>query len=334
MILVTGATGILGAHLLLNLLKLDQKVVAIYRNISSIEKTKKIFSFYVSDYQFFFDKIIWRQADITNYFDVIESFEGVDQIYHCAAHVSIQNHNKDRFYQTNVVGTANIVNASLEKNIHKLCYVSSIATISLNTTGLTSEENFINPEQASTYYSLTKYYAELEVWRGIKEGLNAVIVNPSVIVAPYLLNSNGIRFLKYFYKRGIKHHTCGKKGYISVYDLVEVMQKLMDSNISDERFLVSSENLSFKTLFFYFNKITKKKIKSKKLSVSMLNFLRYLNILFTFGKPIINKVLISYAINDELYTSKKLFSKISIDFEPIEKTMNKILALYKQKYLL
>lgn len=332
MILVTGATGILGAHLLLDLLKHEKKVVAIFRNFSSIEKTKKIFSFYILDYQELFDKIIWRQADISNYFDVLDSFDGITHVYHCAAHVSFKNKNKELFFRTNVQGTENIVNASLEKNIHKLCYVSSIATIALNSTGLTTEENFINPEQATTYYSLTKYYAELEVWRGIKEGLNAVILNPSVIVAPYLLDRNSVKFLKYFTKKGVKFHTCGKKGFISVYNLTEVMQKLMNSTISNGRFIVSSENLSFKTLIYYTNKLFDKKITSKKISVSMLNFLRFINSILSLGKPLINKVFIRYLINDELYTSDKLFSKISIDIEPIENTISKIITIYKENY--
>jgi len=332
MILVTGATGTVGSHLLLELLKTEHKIVAITRNIASIEKTKKIFSFYSNDYQALFEHIIWRKADISNYFDVLEAFNGINKVYHCAAYVSFKNNNKDLFFQTNVTGTKNIVNASLNKNIDKLCHVSSIATVAFNPEGLTSEKNYINPDQATTNYALTKYYAELEIWRGIKEGLNAVIVNPSVIVAPYLLNKKSTKIINYLFKKGIKYHTCGKKGYISIYDLVEIMQKLMNSNISNDRFLVSSENLSFKTLIFYVNNILNKNISSKKLSVYTLNFLKLINSIISFGKPLVNKTLIHYAINDELYTSEKIISTINVNFEPIKETLKKIIKIYKNNH--
>lgn len=332
MILVTGATGILGAHLLYELLKKNDKVVATYRNKNSIEKTKKIFSFYNNNVSELLEKITWRKVDVSNYFEVFESFEDVTHVYHCAAYVGFKNSNREAFFNTNVEGTKNIVDACLTYNVEKLCHVSSIATIKLNDEGLTTEKEFIDPEQAKTNYSLTKYYAELEVWRGIKEGLNAVIVNPSVIIAPYLLNKTAPKWLKKFHQKGLKYHTCGKKGYISVYDLVSVMQKLMASEISGERFLISSENSSFKTLINIFNKLSNNNLKSKKLSLGFLNLIRYVNTIFSFGNPLINKVLIEYAINDELYTSEKLLSTIDFKFESIETTMQRVLKIYKAHY--
>jgi len=332
MILITGATGTLGSHLLFDLLKTEKTIIALKRTNSNLNKVKKIFSFYTNDVDAFFKRIIWKNADITNYFDVLEAMQNIKMIYHCAAYVSFKNKNKQKYLDTNQLGTANVVNAALQNKVNKLCFVSSIAAIGNNPNGLTTEEDTLNPEQINNYYSLSKYYGEIEVWRGTQEGLNAIIVNPSIIVAPYLLNNFQTKIFKLFAQKGIKHFTCGKKGFVSVYNLVEIMQILMNSDISNERFIISNENLSFKTIISYFNTYFSKPLPTKKLTTQKLNLLRLLNNIFTLGNPTINKCIIHYAINDALYSSNKFLSQINYNFNSIEQTFNTIFNIYKKNF--
>ena len=232
MILVTGATGNLGAHLLLKLIAQNENnIVALKRKTSNIDKVKRIFGLYSNTPELLFDKIKWINADITDIVSLNDAFVDIDTVYHCAAIISLGNKNYVKSYDTNVKGTANIVNLCLEHNVKKLCHVSSIAAIGANDNGLTSEKDMLSPEETYSFYALTKYYGEMEVYRGIEEGLNAVIVNPAVILAPYSMNKTAGFFLKFFLKRKIKYYTCGKKGYIDVNDLADIMIKLTKSSI-------------------------------------------------------------------------------------------------------
>lgn len=328
MILVTGATGTLGSHLLYYLLQTNEKIVALKRISSNLDNVKKTFSFYTQKPDILFDKIIWRDADITNFVSLENVFDDIDEIYHCAAYVSFSNQNQKFYYDTNVIGTRNIVNLALEFNIKKLCYVSSIAALGVNKNDQTTETDLLNLDETKSYYSISKYYAELEVWRAINEGLNAVIVNPSIILAPYIFDKKNSIYIKLILNKGIKYYTCGKKGYVDVFDVVETMTKLMNQNIFGDRFIISSENISFKYIFIYINKALGKNSKQKKVSKRTLIFLKYLLKILTFNKSPLNDLLIYYATNDELYSNKKILSSINHDFKKIKQSISEIISIY------
>ena len=331
MILITGATGNLGAHLAFHLLKKHDRIIAIKRKSSNLDTIKKIFSYYSDSSETILKKIDWFDADLSDIVSLNEAFENIDIVYHCAARISMNNKNYSKSYETNVKGTANIVNLSLQYKIKKLCHVSSIAAIGVNTDKLTTEEDHLNPEETRSVYSLTKYYSEMEVWRGIEEGLNAVIVNPSVILAPYILNKTASFFLNYFLKRRIKYFTYGKKGYIDVNDLSKIMISLIESNISSERFLINAENLSFKQIIDYINSFNNKEETNKELSKFQLNLLRVLMSIFTLGRPPLTKQIIHYLLNDDIYSNEKLLNTIDFKFTPVKQTINNMLNIYTKK---
>ena len=331
MILITGATGNLGAHLAFHLLKKHDRIVAIKRKSSKLDTIEKIFSFYSDSYKTILKKIDWYDADLSDIVSLNEAFENVDIVYHCAARISMNNKNYSKSYETNVKGTANIVNLSLQHKIKKLCHVSSIAAIGFKDGDLTTEEDHLNPEETSSVYSLTKYYSEMEVWRGIEEGLNAVIVNPSIILAPYILNKTTSFFLNYFLKRRFKYFTCGKKGYIDVNDLSKIMISLVESNISKERFLINAENLSFKQIIDYANGYKNNGESNKELTKLPLNLLRILMSIVTFGRPPLTKQIIHYLLTDDIYSNKKLLNIIDFKFTPIKQSINNILNIYTKK---
>ncbi|WP_299890384.1 NAD-dependent epimerase/dehydratase family protein [uncultured Lacinutrix sp.] len=247
MILVTGGTGMVGAHLLYKLLNEEQNIRAIYRNKKKFEIVKRIFSYYNDNTEALFNKIEWILADLNDIPSLNDAFKDVTHVYHCAAFVSFE---PDKFYllkKTNIEGTANIVNLCLANKTQKLCYVSSIAAIgsSKNNEPITEETDW-NPEKDNSVYAITKYGAEMEVWRGTQEGLNAVIVNPGIILGPGIWKYGSGGLFTRIYK-GLPFYTKGVTGYVSVNDVVNAMIGIMQSHIINERFILVSENLSFET---------------------------------------------------------------------------------------
>lgn len=258
-VLVTGGTGLVGSHLLYRLVKDGCKVRATYRLSSQIEKCKMLFAFYKAD-EALFQQIEWVQADVTDYFSIADAVEGVDFVYHAAAFVTFDPKRKHEMLEINEEGTANVVNACLEKGTKKLCYVSSIATLGSPVNGsLIDEETSWQSDEAHSAYSQSKFRAEMQVWRGIKEGLNAVMVNPGVIIGPgELSRSSGALMARI--KRGMNFYTVGSTGYVDVRDVVNAMVLLMQSDISDERFVLVAENLSFQKFIVRAAEIFKSKV--------------------------------------------------------------------------
>lgn len=251
MILVTGGTGLVGAHLLLHLIESrsigSENVRAIYRNAQSIEKTKTLFNLYKkSD---LFDTIEWLQADITDVPSLEKAFIGIDYVYHCAALISFDPKDEDVIRKTNIEGTANIVNFCIANTIKKLCFVSSIAALG----DLAPHESFItektewNPEKPHSDYAISKYGAEMEIWRGQQEGLDVIIVNPGVILGPsFREQGSGQLFTKV--KNGLQFYTLGSTGFVAVTDVVRIAYQLMQSEIKNERFTLIAENSVFRDI--------------------------------------------------------------------------------------
>ncbi|OFX62324.1 MAG: hypothetical protein A2046_07355 [Bacteroidetes bacterium GWA2_30_7] len=249
MILVTGGTGLLGSHLLFDLLKSNDKIIAIKRENSSLSNVKHVFNLYSKNADELLKKIEWRNADLCDYESIYVALNGVNKVYHCAAMVSYNKSDRNALYENNVVGTANIVNASLEKGIKKLCYTSSIAALGVtNDNSLITEKTYWDDSGQSSNYSISKYFAEIEVWRGIAEGLNSVIVNPSIILGSGI-GSTSTNKLFDLVRKGLKYYTKGGTGFVDVRDVSNAMILLMESDICAESYIVNSENLSWKDFF-------------------------------------------------------------------------------------
>lgn len=248
MILVTGGTGLVGAHLLLHLIENEEKVQAIYRNIDSIQKTKNLFVLYKKEA--LFEKINWIQADIIDVPSLEIAFENVDYVYHCAALISFDPKDEDLLRKTNIEGTANIVNFCLANSVKKLCHISSIAALGdlAANEKITTEATEWNPEKYHSDYAISKYGAEMEIWRGQQEGLNTVIVNPGIIIGPgFWEQGSGLLFKKI--KNGFSFYTKGTTGIIAVPDVVRIARDLMNGNFSNEKFILISENIVLQDLF-------------------------------------------------------------------------------------
>lgn len=248
MIFVTGSTGLVGSHLLFRLVKNGKSPIALKRPFSDLTKTKNVFSYYEKVPSDLFEKIKWVDGDILDGNLLIDQLKDIHEVYHCAAAVSFQSSDKNALTDTNVIGTTNIVNACLENKINKLVHVSSIGTLGrADASGIVTEETYWNNKRTSAY-STSKYKAEMEVWRGIAEGLNAVIVNPSIILGPGNWQDGSSKLFTTVFN-GLKFYTTGTNGFVDVRDVANIMIRLMESNINGERFILNSENISYKDLF-------------------------------------------------------------------------------------
>ncbi|MDM1367762.1 NAD-dependent epimerase/dehydratase family protein [Myroides marinus] len=317
MILVTGGTGLVGAHLLLHLLQSEDAVRAIYRNEESIKKTKAFFA--LNNQAKLFLKIEWVKADLIDVPALEVAFKDVDYVYHCAALVSFEPKDEKQLRKTNIEGTANIVNLSIAFNIKKLCYVSSIAALgeTLAKDKVITETTDWNPELYHGDYAITKYGAEMEVWRGTQEGLDVIIVNPGIIFGRgFGYEGSGAFFQKI--KKDFPFYTKGIAGIVGVNDVVNAMYMLMNSEVKNERFALVSDNISYQELINYIADLIGKKHPSIKVSrtSSVLawkldNFVS----LITRKKRSFTRSLAQASHSKYIYDCSKIKNTISFEFE-------------------
>lgn len=330
MILVTGGTGLLGGHLLYTLVKAGQSPKALKRLSSDIQKTKKIFSYYSEDYKKLFSKIEWVDGDVLDYNSLLEAMQGIEYVYHCAATVSFQSDDKTTLVQTNVQGTENIVNAALQSKVKKLVHVSSIGALGrAGSDGVTTENSEWNSKKTSVY-SNSKYLAEMEVWRGIAEGLNAVIISPSIILGPGNWDSGSAKLFTTMHN-GLKFYSIGSNGFVDVEDVTKVMVLLMESNISGERFILNSENIFYKQLFEWMAKalkVPKPKYKAGKFLSGVGWRLLRAKGMFTGTKSTITKETAETANQFYNYSNDKIKKAIGFEFMPVKESISKNAKLF------
>lgn len=249
MILVTGATGLLGSHLLIQLTEQGETCRALYRNKAKIDDVHRLFHFYFQEKaQEKWNYIEWVHCDLLDLSSLESAMSEVSHVYHCAALVSFFKADFEACIQNNRIATANVVNFSLRNKVQKLCYVSSTAAVGVNSKGTSTEANKWEPGSEVSGYSVSKFLAEKEVWRGIEEGLNAVIINPCVIFGPGDWNSSSLAIFKAA-KKGMPFFPPGSNAIVDARDVAYAMFQLMKSNISKERFLCVGPNLTFNELF-------------------------------------------------------------------------------------
>jgi nucleoside-diphosphate-sugar epimerase len=330
MILVTGGTGMVGAHLLFRLVSNGEKVKALKRNSSDIQKTKKTFSYYSENFESLFNEIEWVDGDILDYQSILDCMEGVDFVFHVAATVSFQSGDKNSLVKTNVLGTENIVNAGLEMKVKKLLHVSSIGSLGrAGTDGVVTEDSQWNAKKTSAY-STSKFQAEMEVWRGIAEGLNAVIINPSIILGPANWNTGSSKLFSTMYD-GLKFYSTGTNGFVDVEDVVSAMILLMNSEISGERFIINSENISYKDLFYWMAEglnVKPPKYEAGRFLSEIAWRLLFVKGLISGKKSSITKETAVTANQTYNYSNEKIKGKIRINFMSVKKSLMKNSKLF------
>jgi nucleoside-diphosphate-sugar epimerase len=325
MIFVTGATGLVGSHLMLELLRSGQAVRAIRRPSGDTGMLKKVFHLYSDEPEELFSRIEWIEGDITDIFALEDGMEGVDAVYHCAALVSFLPEDRNRLMQINTVGTANVVNAALEKKVRKLCHVSSIAALGRpeNMADVIDENLVWKTSRHNSVYAISKYGAEREVWRGTAEGLDAVIVNPSIILGVAGPTQGSSRIFNTVWK-GLKFYPPGKNGFVDVRDVARAMVLLMKSDINNERFILSAENLEYIRLFEMMASAMGKQAPTVKVS-PLLSGLAWrvekVRSMITGVKPLITPETAHTAVQRYEYSGEKIKNALGFAFTPLEETV-------------
>lgn len=327
MILVTGGTGLVGAHLLYRLISKNEEVKAIYRSENKLEIVKKIFSYYGDDTLPLYEKIEWIKADLLDIPSLKIAFENVNRVYHCAAFVSYEPDKYQLLRKTNIEGTANMVNLSIDFKVNKFAYVSSIAAVgdTINGEPITEGTPW-NSEADNSVYAITKYGAEMEIWRAVQEGLNAVIINPGFIVGSGIWRYGSGSIFKRVYT-GLPYFTKGSVGYISIDDVVDTLIALMESDIKNERFILVAESWTYKKFLQTVAMELKVSPPKKMAKTWLLQIgwrLDWLRHKLTGKRRGLTRHLATILESNSSYNSEKIKHSLNIQFKPIDESIRSV----------
>lgn len=316
MILVTGATGFLGSELAMQLVKQDTLIRCTRRTNSVIPKILIPFQ----------KQIEWVEADMTDIFALEDALKGITQVFHCAAWVSLKQADKKPMINTNVTGTANLVNLCMQNHI-RLVHVSSIAAIGLAKPGdLVTENHHLDQATETDGYAISKLESEMEVWRGIAEGLDAVIVNPSIIIGANA-GTQGSGQLFETVRKGLKFYTSGSSGLVDVEDVARCMIGLMNSDRHAERYIISAENRDYKQLTAEIAQGFGIKPPANHANVWMMGLAwrgAKLAAALTGKDPAIDKISAQAASMTRNYDNSKIKKAIGIEFKPVSVSIKEI----------
>ena len=238
MVFITGGTGFIGAYIIKNLVEKGIAVRAIRRSAA--------LPFYIS--KAVFEKVEWVQCDVLDVVGLDEAMQGVEAVVHSAAVVSFYGADRERMYQTNIEGTANVVNAALANNVERFIHVSSVAALGRGAAGeLVTEDHKWEEGKATTHYGITKRLAELQAWRGFAEGLEGVVLNPSTVLGFGNWHQSSCAIFKHAYD-GFPWYPTGVNGFVGVEDVAEAAVQLLQSGLHQKRFIISAENWPFQQL--------------------------------------------------------------------------------------
>lgn len=321
MVLVTGGAGLLGKELISQLLSAGKEVTAIYNKTPLNDIAYK--------------GVKLKKCDILDVIELEEAMDGIDELYHCAGKVSFAPGQVDQLYKINVEGTANIVNAALDAGVKKMVHVSSVAALGRIRENETINENMQWTEETSnSKYGQSKFMGEMEVWRGISEGLNAVIVNPTIIFGDGNWEDSSTKIFKSVYNE-FPWYTEGTTGFVDVKDVARAMILLMKSGISSERFIISAENKSYKEIFDKIADAFNKKRPSKKVTPFLASFMwRWESIKskFTNTVPLVTKETAATAMAKVQFDNSKLKKYFpSFQYSSLDQTIETTCRALQQK---
>lgn len=330
MIFITGCTGLLGSHLVAEIVKGQKsedksQIKLLCRENSDLSLLKNVLSRY--NFDEIPNNIEFVYGDVLDYDVLEEAMRDVDEVYHCAAVVSFDASDKNSLMRVNVEGTKNMVNAALQCGVKKFCHVSSIAALGRALEGETIDEN--SPwthSKNNSVYSNSKHEGEMEVWRGIAEGLNATIVNPSLILGAGKWDSSSCELFNAIAK-GFPFYTTGINGFVDVKDVARAMIMLMENNKFGQRYCLNGALISYQDLF----KLMADNFKVKAPYIKVGKFLSEIawRVFWLIGKikgkkPLITKETARTATRKYSYSSAKITKELNFTFTPIEESVREI----------
>lgn len=321
-ILVTGGTGFLGSYIIKQLIENGYSVRAIRRS----SKTPHWISSAI------FEKVEWLEGDVLDVVALEDAMDGVDTVIHSAAVVSLSKKYRAEMYKINVEGTANVVNVALEKNIKRFIHISSVAALGRTVDGgHVNEEKKWEESKVNTHYAISKFKAELQAWRGLNEGLEGVILNPSTILGYGDWNSSSCAIFKNIYN-GFDWYMQGINGFVDVEDVAKATILLMESNITEQRYIINADSWSFKNLQETIADSFNKKKPSKKATPFILGFawrLEKLKSFFTGKSPLLTRDGVKIAQSQTRFENQKILNALpGFSFTPLESTIKNACSRY------
>jgi len=330
---VTGATGLVGSHVVYSLLLQNKEVVVLHRAQSNKEAILKVFSYYNKDPEALFSKIIWQEVDLLDGTELYSILPGVDIIMHCAATVSFNPRDFQSTVIDNTKSTANVVNAALVTKVKKLIHVSSVAAL-----GRKPGENHLNENsfwiesEANSNYAIGKHAAEMEVWRGREEGLAVAIVSPTIILGPGNWSQGSAALIKNI-AEGFNYYTKGINGFVDVRDVATIMLRLASEEIEGERFVLVSENRSYQEVFALMADalgVKGPQIEVKPWMSALAWRWEALKSRITGKSPLITKETARTSLGEYYYENDKVKKVLDYRFIPIEKSVKDVANFYQK----
>lgn len=331
--LVTGATGIVGSHVLLECAARGP-VRALCRRHSDRSIVERVFRHYRTDADTLLTAIEWVEADLLDVDGLNNAMRGVREVYHTAALVSFAPGDDDLMLRVNVTGTANVVNAALEQGVKRLCHVSSTAAIGDAPAGMSrTETSPWNDDKRTSVYSRSKYAAELEVQRGIAEGLDSVIVNPCVVIGPGVHGRSSMTLVDRL-RKGTSFYPPGSNAIVDARDVARCMLALMEKAPTGERYLLVGENISYQRLFTLFTAAFGLPAPKKRIQPWMLNIgwrLEHLRSLLIGSRPFITRATAHSALNQRSYGADKVRTLLGHPFISAEESVTNVVEFLKRE---
>lgn len=333
MILVTGGTGLVGAHLLRHLVENDsRKIRATYRSEPSLEMTRRIFAYTLDNVEEAMSKIEWVEADLFDDIDIREAMSGIEVIFHCAAMVSFQSSDADALLNGNPKMTELLVNAAVYEGVESFIHVSSVAALGkAENGGVTDENTEWKDSPNNSVYAKSKYASELQVWRGMEEGLNVGIVNPSIILGPGPWTTGSSKFFHTFHN-GFKFYTEGVTGFVDVRDVVECLVQIEAQKAFGKRYLAVGENVVYKQLFDWITTAYKVKaphISPPKWMMSLLWRAEWVRSKITGAAPLVTKETTHTSQSIRRFSHERAERELGIQFRSIESVVKEYCQLYE-----
>ena len=324
MLLVTGASGFVGQHLVRQLSGQGKQVRALYNTHAPSEELRQL------------PRAEWMQCDLLDVYAVEEAMQGITSLYHCAAIVSFDPARSKEMLHFNRESTANIVNQALEQQIDKMVHLSSVAAIGRSgAIKETTEEEEWGESNYNSAYGLSKYLAENEVWRGIGEGLNAVIINPGIILGAGDWETGSSRLMKTAYEE-FPFYTKGITSFVDVEDVVAAMCLLMDSEVTQERYISSAGNFSFKEIFTLMANALNRKpphIKAGPLLAALAWRWSMLKNKYTGEAPFLTKETANNGQTISVYNNSKLLETFpGFHYKAMKETIEDVARSFKVSY--
>ena len=323
-VLITGGTGFIGSYIIKELIEKGYSVRALRRSTSKLP-------FYIPEE--IFEKVEWIEGDVLDVVSLAEAMEGTDHVIHSAAIISFFRRDKKEMNKINIEGTTNVVNTALEKNVKRFVHISSVAAV-----GRTPEGGHVHEEKKweenkfNTQYAISKYRSELEVWRGIAEGMNAVILNPGTVIGYGDWNTSSCRIFKTVYDEFAWYPT-GINGFADVEDVARATVLLMESNINEQRFIINGDNWPFQQLFNTIADSFGKKRPYRKATPFMGEIawrMERVKSFFTGKKPLLTKETAAVSYTKTYFDNQKILKALpGFSFTPLEESIQNACKKYQ-----